>query len=131
MYKIGDKASFRRTVTESDLNLFAGLSGDFNPIHIDAIGAAESVFGRRIAHGHLISSYISAVIGMKLPGPGAVCMEQHLKFLRPVYIGDTVTASVEVDKILRADKNIIRLITWVRNQESDMVVEGYTIVKAQ
>lgn len=94
--KPGMKAFHSQTITDADLKAFAGVSGDHNPIHINAEYAAKSRFKKRIAHGILLSSYFSQLIAMKLPGPGAIYVSQSLKFKKPVYIDDTVTAVVEV-----------------------------------
>jgi 3-hydroxybutyryl-CoA dehydratase len=93
---LGQSATFSKTVTEADIVLFAGVSGDTNPVHLDAEYAAGTMFKSRIAHGMLSAGFISAVFGTKLPGPGAIYVSQSLKFKAPVRIGDTVTARVEV-----------------------------------
>lgn len=128
--KIGEKASFSKTISESDVYLFAGITGDFNPIHIDSVTAGNSFASSRIAHGSLISGMISAVIGMKLPGAGTVYLEQDSRFLKPVYIGDTVTAIVEVAEIINRTKGIVKLKTYVNNQDNECVVDGFAIIKA-
>ncbi|MEQ9815774.1 MAG: MaoC family dehydratase [Azospirillaceae bacterium] len=97
---IGMSASFQRTVTEADIVLFAGVSGDTNPVHINEEYAKRSFFKGRIAHGMLGAAYISTVLGTKLPGPGAVYIGQNLRFKAPVRPGDTVTARVEVREII-------------------------------
>ena len=107
-YEIGRKECMAKTITESDVCLFAGVTGDFNPAHMDAEWAKESVFGERIAHGMLTAGLISAVIGMKLPGPGTIYLEQEAKFLRPVKIGDTITAEVEIAEVLKEEKGVDR-----------------------
>lgn len=98
--KVGMTASFGRTVTEADIVLFAGVSGDTNPIHINEEYAAATMFKGRIAHGILSAAFISCVLGTQLPGPGAVYVAQSLRFKAPVRIGDTVTATVEVTELL-------------------------------
>ncbi len=126
--KIGDEASFAKTITESDIVNYAGLTGDFNPIHIDAEYARQSMFKERIAHGMLVSGLISAVLGMRLPGPNSLYLGQDLKFKAPVKIGDTVTAVATVtDK--RDDKRIITLKTTVSNQHGEVVIDGSAVVK--
>lgn len=125
--QLGDSASFTKTVTESDIILYAGISGDFNPAHINAEAAKESMFGQRIAHGMLSAGFISCVLGMHLPGPGTIYMGQELKFLKPVYIGDTVTATATVVEKLD-DKNIIKLETVCTNQNGDVVIKGMATV---
>ena len=127
--RIGDKAEFAKTISESDVYLFAGITGDMNPIHINSIEAEKSFVGRRIVHGALVSGLISSVIGMQLPGPGTIYMEQDSKYVKPVFLGDTVVATVEVVEILNVSKGIIRLSTKVYNQNEELVVDGYAIVK--
>lgn len=93
---VGMSASFAKTVTEADIAGFAGVSGDFNPVHINEEFAKETMFKGRIAHGMLSAAFISTVFGMKMPGPGCIYVSQSLKFKAPVRIGDTVTATAEV-----------------------------------
>ena len=90
--KIGDHASVTKTVSETDVYLFAGITGDLNPAHTNEVAASKTMFKTRIAHGMLGAGFISAVLGMYLPGPGTIYMGQELKFTKPVHIGDTVTA---------------------------------------
>ncbi len=125
--QLGQQASLRRTITETDIVLFAGLSGDLNPVHIDEISARESRFGRRIAHGILVSGLISAVIGTRLPGPGSIYLKQNLAFRKPVFINDTITATAVVTAI-REDKPIITLTTTVTNQDGEVCIEGEAVV---
>ena len=120
---LGDTAQISKTVTEADVVLFAGVSGDFNPMHVNKIAAEKSNFGSRIAHGMLTSSFISSVIGNLLPGPGAIYLSQELKFVKPVYIGDTVTATVTVVEKIE-EKNRIVLSTQVFNQNDESVIIG-------
>jgi 3-hydroxybutyryl-CoA dehydratase len=126
--KVGDSASFAKTITEADVVLYAGLIGDFNPIHIDAEYAKQSMFKERVAHGMLVSGLISAVIGTKLPGPNSIYLGQDLKFTAPVKIGDTVTAVATVTE-KRDDKRIIKLKTTVSNQRGEVVIDGSAVVK--
>ena len=128
--QIGTKAEFSKTISEGDVYLFAGITGDMNPVHIDDLEAEKSFAGERIVHGALISGLISGVIGMKLPGPGTIYMEQDSRYVKPVFIGDTVRAAVEVAEVLNEKKRIIKLDTKVYNQNYDVVVEGYAVVKA-
>ncbi len=93
---LGQTASLGKTITEADILLFAAVSTDTNPVHIDAEAAKASIFGERIAHGMLSAGLISAVLGTRLPGPGTIYLGQSLRFRAPVKIGDTVTATVEV-----------------------------------
>jgi len=124
---VGQVAELAKTVTESDIVLFAGVTGDFNPVHVDAEAAKQSVFGQRIAHGMLSAGFISAVLGMRLPGPGSIYLSQTLRFTKPVRIGDTVTARVEVVEVIAA-KRRVRLATTCRNQNDEVVVEGEAVV---
>ena len=128
--QVGDVAELAKTVTESDIALFAGVTGDFNAVHIDAEAAKKSVFGERVAHGMLSAGFISAVLGMRLPGSGSIYLSQTLRFTKPVRIGDTVTARVEVLEVLTA-KRRVRLATSCRNQNGEVVVDGEAVVKVE
>ncbi|HHF3118529.1 TPA: MaoC family dehydratase [Vibrio alginolyticus] len=97
--EIGMSVSYSQTITDADIKQFAGLSGDHNPVHLDEVYAAESRYKRRIAHGLISGSFFSALFGTKLPGPGCVYVGQSFSFKRPVYIGDTVTASATVKSV--------------------------------
>ena len=99
-FQLGMKASTSKTITETDVILFAGVSTDINPVHLDEETAKKGIFGKRVAHGILVSGLISAVLGNKLPGPGSIYMGQELKFLAPVFIGDTITAEVEIIELI-------------------------------
>jgi 3-hydroxybutyryl-CoA dehydratase len=125
--KVGDSAEQSKTVSETDIYLFAGITGDFNPAHVDEEYARRTFFGTRIAHGLLTAGFISAVLGCRLPGPGAVYMRQELSFLGPVRIGDTITARVEVLEIDR-EKGRARLLTTCDNQEGKRVLTGEALV---
>lgn len=129
-YLIGTKDSVTKTISETDVYLFAGISGDFNPVHVNRVEAKKSVFSKQIVHGILVGGLLSNVIGMKLPGPGTIYMEQNLKFLKPVYIGDTITACAEISEIINETKNILRMSTKCINQNNELVVDGYAVVKA-
>lgn len=120
---IGDHAEFSKTITEADVILFAGITGDLNPAHVNQVWAEGTRFKGRIAHGMLSGGIISAVIGMYLPGPGTIYVSQELRFMAPVHLGDTITARVEVKEIIM-DKNRVRLQTTCHNQENVMVVDG-------
>jgi 3-hydroxybutyryl-CoA dehydratase len=96
---VGMSVSYSQTITDADIKSFAGISGDNNPVHMNEEYAAESRFGKRIAHGLISASFFSALFGTRIPGPGCVYVSQLLNFKRPVYIGDTVTASVTVTNI--------------------------------
>ena len=128
--QVGATAEMAKTVTESDIALYAGITGDFNPVHVDAVAAERSMFGGRIAHGMLSAGFISAVIAMRLPGPGSIYLSQSLRFTKPVRIGDTVTARVEVLEVIAA-KRRVRLGTMCRNQRGETVIEGEALVMVQ
>ena len=125
--KIGDTAEFAKTVSESDIYLYAGITGDFNPAHINEDYAKNTFFKTRIAHGMLSAGFISTVIGTKLPGTGSIYVKQDLRFLAPVRIGDTITARVEVIEII-AEKKRVRLKTTCINQEGTQVLDGEAVV---
>ncbi len=125
--KIGDIAEFSKTVTETDIYLYAGITGDLNPAHINDAYAKNTFFRTRIAHGMLSAGFISAVLGMQLPGPGAIYLKQELAFLAPVRIGDTITARAEVIEII-PEKNRIRLKTTCTNQDAVVVLSGEATV---
>jgi 3-hydroxybutyryl-CoA dehydratase len=126
--EVGQAAEFTKTVTETDVVLFAGITGDLNPAHIDQTWAEASRFGGRIAHGMLSASFISTVLAMKLPGPGTIYLSQSLRFTGPVKIGDTVTARVEVAELM--PKRRVRLTTTVRTHDGTQVIEGEAVVLA-
>jgi 3-hydroxybutyryl-CoA dehydratase len=123
---VGDTAEFAKTVSESDIYLYAGISGDFNPPHINEVYASNTFFKTRIAHGMLTAGFISAVIGARLPGPGTIYIKQELTFLAAVRIGDTITARVEVLEIM--EKNRVRLRTFCVNQDGTTVLDGEALV---
>jgi 3-hydroxybutyryl-CoA dehydratase len=125
--KVGDRASFGKTISESDIYLFAGITGDFNPAHVNEEYARQTMFKSRIAHGILTAGLISAVLANQLPGPGTIYLSQQLKFMAPVLIGDTLTANVEVIEIL-TEKNRVKLRTWVENQKGTVVLDGEALV---
>jgi 3-hydroxybutyryl-CoA dehydratase len=124
--KLGQTASFAKTITEADILLFAGVSGDTNPVHIDAEAAARTPFKERIAHGMLSASLISTVLGTRLPGPGTIYLAQNLKFRAPVRIGATVTATAEVTA-LDAEKKRATLKTTC-TVGGKPVIEGEAVV---
>ena len=125
--EVCDHAEFAKTISETDIYLYAGVSGDYNPAHINEEYAKNTFFKTRIAHGMLSAGFISAVIGMQLPGPGTVYLDQSLKFLAPVRIGDTITARVEIVEIM-AEKNKVRLETICINQDDITVLKGEAVV---
>ena len=119
----GDSASFAKTITEADILLYAAVSGDTNPLHLDAEYARTTRFGQRIAHGMLTAGLISTVLGTKLPGPGTIYTGQSLRFAGPVHIGDTVTATATItayDKM----RGRMTISTVCRNQRGEDVVIG-------
>ncbi len=125
--QVGDKAAFAKTISETDIYLYAGITGDFNPAHLNEVYASQTFFKKRIAQGMLLGGFISAILGSHLPGPGTIYVRQELNFLRPVHIGDTVTAEAEVVEIL-SEKNRVRLKTTCVNQDGSLLVEGEATV---
>ena len=124
---IGMTASFAKTVTDADLVLFVGVSGDTNPVHLDQDYAAGTMFKGRVAHGALTASFISTALGTKLPGPGSIYVAQTLKFKAPVHVGDTVTARVEVTALV-PDRQLVIFKTqcFVRDL---LVIDGEATLK--
>jgi 3-hydroxybutyryl-CoA dehydratase len=125
--KVGDSAEFGKTVTETDIYLYAGITGDFNPAHVNEAYAKNTFFKSRIAHGMLTAGFISAVLANQLPGAGAIYLKQELSFLAPVRIGDTITARVEVVELI-TEKNRVRLKTTCSNQDGVVVLDGEALV---
>lgn len=125
-FVIGQSACISKVITAEDVAAFARLSGDHNVIHTPE--GPHFPFDAAICHGFLVGSLISRVIGMELPGPGSVYLSQSMKFLKPVYIGDEVTAQVEIIGI-RPEKEIYTLRTTVRNQHQELVLDGEAVVK--
>ena len=126
-YQVGDSASLSKAISEEDVMVFAKLVGDDNPVHLDDEYARNTRFKGRIVHGALVSGLISAALGTKLPGPGAIYLSQRVEFLHPVRPGDTVTAIVEVTDV-RVDKPVITLKTYCVNQADKIVVDGEAVV---
>ena len=125
--KVGDKGSLSKTVSEHDIYAFAGITGDFNPIHVDAEFAKGTMFKERIAHGMLGAGFISAVLGTVMPGPTNVYLSQEIVFKAPVKIGDTVTATCELIEKIEAKKRLI-FRTTVTNQNDVLVIDGKAVV---
>ena len=125
--KVGDSASITKVIKKEDVETFAQISGDTNPVHLDDTFAEETMFGKRIAHGMLVGGLISAVLGTKLPGPGSIYLNQTLRFQKPVFFEDTITAVVEVIDI-REDKPIITLETLCLNQHQEIVIKGEALI---
>lgn len=127
--EVGAQASRTRTVTAEDVEAFADVTHDTNPVHLDDEYAAQTQFGRRIAHGIFSLGLISTILGNDLPGEGSIYMKQEIQFKAPVYIGDTITATVECVKY-RADKRIATFKTTVTNQDERVVLTGEAVVIA-
>ena len=120
--KVGMSATYARTVTEADIVLFAGVSGDTNPVHLNHEYAFTTMFGGRIAHGMLSAGYISTALGTKLPGPGCIYMAQNLKFKAPVKAGDTVRATVTITEIITEKKRVT--LSTICTVSDKVVIEG-------
>jgi 3-hydroxybutyryl-CoA dehydratase len=125
--EIGMSASFTKTISETDVYLFAGISGDFNPMHTNEDFAKQTPFGTRIAHGALPQCLIAPVLGMKLPGLGTVALEITTRFRAPTYFGDTITAAAEVVEKLEKRRWVRMALTWT-NQKGELVAEGSALV---
>lgn len=124
---LGQTATIRKTISESDILAYAGLTGDFNPLHVDAEYAARTRFGTRIAHGMLTAGLVSHVLGMRLPGTGAIYLGQSLRFTAPVRAGDTIEARAEVVELVPAQRRV-RLKTVCENQLGEKVLEGEALM---
>jgi 3-hydroxybutyryl-CoA dehydratase len=127
-FAVGDAATFSKTITEADIVLFAGVSGDTYPLHVDAEYAKTTRFGQRVAHGMLSASLLSTVNGLMLGTPGGVYVEQSLHFRRPVFIGDTLTARSELVEIDSA-KRRLHCTTTIVNQRGKTVVDGTAVLQ--
>lgn len=128
MLKTGQTADLKKTFGPDEVRLFAQLSEDFNPLHLDETFASETPFGRPIVHGLLLSSLFSGLLGQKLPGEGSVYLGQTLSFKKPIFVGEEVTAQVEVTQI-REDKPIATLATRIFDCHGDLAVDGEAVVK--
>ena len=126
-FKVGDSAEITKTIEQADIDAFANVTGDRNPVHVDEEFAKTTRFGKRIAHGMLTASLISAVLANQLPGEGSVYLGQTLKFVTPVFAGDEITARVTVKEI-REDKPILKLETICVNQRDEVVISGEATV---
>ncbi|MDH4558347.1 MaoC family dehydratase [Pseudomonas sp. BN417] len=126
--EVGQKATFSTTVEERHIQLFAAVSGDRNPVHLDAEYAAGTMFKERIAHGMFTGALISAAIACEMPGPGSIYLGQQLKFTRPVKLGDSLTVELEI--LEKLPKNRVRIATRVFNQNTEQVVDGEAEVLA-
>ena len=122
-FEPGQHVTFTKTFTEDDVQRFIAITGDVNPLHVDDAFAAGTRFGRRVLHGMLTASLFSTMVGMLLPGPGAIYRSQSLAFLLPVYVGDTVTAHFVVRSVDRA-KHRLTIDAWIENEAGEHVIEG-------
>jgi 3-hydroxybutyryl-CoA dehydratase len=130
-YKVGDSAKFTKTITEEDVMKFAEVSGDYNPIHVDPEFAKTAIFGKQVAHGVISVGLISAVMGVKLFGPGILYGEQTVRFVKPVYFGDKLTAVATVaEKFTKKEGKLkfIKCDTKVYNQDDELVTDGEGVV---
>ena len=125
--EVGEEASFSKTITETDVYLFAGISGDFNPLHVNEEFAKLTPFKTRIVHGALPQSLMAPVLGMKLPGLGTVLVEMHCRFKAPTFFGDTITAVARVAEKIQGKKWVRMALTWT-NQRGEKVAEGEAVV---
>lgn len=128
-FTVGDSAEIKKTIEQADIDAFAEVTGDHNPVHVDEEFAKTTRFGRRIAHGMLTASLLSSVLANKLPGEGSVYLGQTLQFVAPVFPGDKITARVTVKEI-REDKPILKLETICMNQRDEIVIRGEATVLA-
>ena len=125
--QVGDRAEFSKTISEADVYLYAGITGDLNPAHVNEVYAGTTFFKTRIAHGMLLGGLISGVLGSRLPGPGTIYIRQEMDFLAPVRFGDTITAAVEICEIQK-DRKRVRVKTTCVNQEGTLVLKGEAVV---
>ncbi len=122
-FEPGQHVTLSKTFTEDDVRRFIEITGDVNPLHVDEAFAAQTQFGRRVLHGMLTASMFSTMVGMLLPGTGAVYRAQTLAFLRPVYVGDTVTAHFVVRSVDR-ERHRLEIDSWIENEAGQRVIEG-------
>jgi 3-hydroxybutyryl-CoA dehydratase len=127
-FRVGDSATFSKTITDADILLFAAVSGDTYGLHVDEEYAKTTRFGRRVAHGMLTASLLSTVNALLLQRPGGLYVAQSVRFRRPVFIGDTVTARAEVVEII-APKRRMRCLTTIVNQHGKVVVDGQSLIQ--
>lgn len=127
-FYIGQTASLKKKFQTKDVEAFAQLSMDYNPIHLDPIYAEKGMFEKRIIHGFLVGSLISAVFGTQLPGQGAVYLHQEMDFRKPVFHGEEITATVVLTKI-RKEKSILYFDTKCENERGEIVIEGKAVLK--
>lgn len=124
--KVGQKACLTKIITEEDLTHFIAITGDINPLHVDESFAEQTFFGQRIAHGMLSASLFSTLVGMNIPGVGAIYKSQTLEFLLPVFIGDTLCAWFEIVAIDPGNEEIL-IKSWIENQDGEIVIQGKTV----
>lgn len=124
--QLGDFGEFTKTITETDVYLYAGITGDLNPAHVNESYASQTMFKGRIAHGMLTAGLVSTVLGTHFPGPGTIYMGQELRFVAPVRFGDTITARAEAIEIIKG--KILKLKTTCTNQDGQTVLEGVATV---
>ncbi|HEV2721876.1 MAG TPA: MaoC family dehydratase [Thermoanaerobaculia bacterium] len=122
-FEPGQHVMLSKTFTEEDVRRFIEITGDVNPLHVDAEFAARTQFGRCVLHGMLTASILSTMVGMLLPGTGAIYRAQTLAFLRPVYVGDTVTAHFVVRAVDR-ERHRLEIDSWIENEAGERVIEG-------
>jgi len=122
-FEPGQHVTFTKTFTEDDVQRFIAITSDVNPLHVDDEFAAKTQFGRRVLHGMLTASIFSTMVGMLLPGTGAIYRSQTLNFLRPVYVGETVTAHFRVRSVDRAKHRLV-IDAWIENEAGERVIEG-------
>lgn len=126
--QVGDKASFSKTISESDVYQFAGIIGDFNELHVNQVAAESSLFKSRVVHGCLADSLVSTVLGMKYPGKGTIFLEKSVSYIKPVYIGDTLTAEITVAE--KREKGRVFFDVSYYNQDGEEVIKGTALVIA-
>jgi acyl dehydratase len=123
---VGQKASLTKTITEADLSHFIAITGDENPLHVDKVFAEQTFFGQRVVQGMLSAALFSTLVGMHIPGTGAIYKSQTLEFLRPVFLGDTLCAWFEIVGI-NPEKEEIIIKSWIENQDGKNVIEGMAV----
>lgn len=128
-YYIGQGVTVHRKITEKDILQFAELTGDKNPIHVDLEYASRSCYKKQIAHGMLVASFVSYVLGMVFPGPGTIYMEQDIHFLYPVFVDDALSIHCYISEIIKEEKRIAKIDTEIKNQNGKVVAQGYSVVK--
>jgi 3-hydroxybutyryl-CoA dehydratase len=126
--KIGQEATISKSFSEKDVKIFSELSNDNNPVHLDEIYARNTIFQKRIVHGYLYGSLISAVIGTKMPGPGSIYLYQEMNFKKPVFMNEIVTALVRITE-LKPEKSLVFLQTICYKNNDEIVLEGKAIIK--